>query len=174
MNLEHDNNIETKIETKFNELIAHAYRHKNIVKADKVNNLIEEFELDEDQIDDMFKQFDSNNIVILNLKDDEEPTDKLLSDIEKEETIDGENDDDHSNHSSTTASSRPAPEVKTDDPVHMYLKEIGKHPLLSKDEEVELAKKIEQGDEEARKLLLYQTLDLLLMQSDTLEEVCLS
>ena len=50
--------------------------------------------------------------------------------------------------------------VSTEDPVRMYLKEIGNVPLLSGDEEVELAKRVEQGDEEAKKALTEANLRL--------------
>ena len=51
------------------------------------------------------------------------------------------------------------PGVKINDPVRMYLKEIGRVPLLSAEEEVELAKRIEQGDEEAKRRLAEANFD---------------
>ena len=50
--------------------------------------------------------------------------------------------------------------IAVDDPVRMYLKEIGKVPLLSADEEIELAKRMEKGDEEAKKRLCEANLRL--------------
>ncbi len=154
-----------KMETRFNDMLSHALEHKKIVPVEKVNDLIEEFELGEEEIDNMIKQFDSKNIVILNVKEDDEPTDELLSDIEKEETdedstSDEDKDEEKDKDKDDKPIVQPSTVIKTDDPVHMYLKEIGKHPLLTKDEEVELAIKILQGDDAARKALTVSNLRL--------------
>ena len=61
-------------------------------------------------------------------------------------------------HSMMTFRFRPA--IKINDPVRMYLKEIGRVPLLSAEDEVELAKRIKQGDEEAKRRLAEANLRL--------------
>ena len=67
------------------------------------------------------------------------------------------------------------PGVKINDPVRMYLKEIGRVDLLSAEEEIKLAKRIEDGDEEAKRRLPKQTFVLLLvLQNVMLAEECYS
>lgn len=101
--------------------------------ADKLSN----FELDSDAMDEFFEEINENDIELINEKDASDKDEKLnLHDM-----------------------SAP-PGVKINDPVRMYLKEIGRVDLLNAQEEVELAERIEQGDDEARSRLAEANLRL--------------
>jgi RNA polymerase primary sigma factor len=105
------------------------------------------FEQDPDQIDDFFEQLADQGIEIVNDHDDQVPH--------------GEEDDHDDFHFDDDLSLPPG--IKINDPVRMYLKEIGRVPLLGADDEVELAKKIENGGaeaEEAKKRLAEANLRL--------------
>lgn len=136
-------------EEKFKELIEFANRQKGIIEVEKVNTLISELNLDNNQIDKIYEKLEAYNIVVLN-PTEEEPDDEVLLELDEDE------DDLASdvNLLSNTSSSM------SDDPVHLYLKEIGNFPLLTIADEIELAKKIEQGDENARQLLAESNLRL--------------
>jgi RNA polymerase primary sigma factor len=138
------------LEDKFHELIAFATKQKGVIEAEKVNTLISELNLDNSQIDKIYERLEAYNIVVLNAGDEEEPSEDILMELEDD------TDDAQSELEVLTSPSYSA----TDDPVHLYLKEIGNYPLLSMTDEVELAKKIMEGDENARQILAESNLRL--------------
>ncbi|MGB3102157.1 MAG: RNA polymerase sigma factor RpoD, partial [Psychrobacillus psychrotolerans] len=103
------------------------------------------FELESDQIEEFIDNLEGRNIELSRKDGDEEDLDRLMKG--KEETFD------------LNDLSVP-PGVKINDPVRMYLKEIGRVDLLKASEEIALAERIEQGDEEARKRLAEANLRL--------------
>ncbi len=113
---------------------------------DYVADKLSPFEVESDQMDEFYEHLGEQGIDITNDEDEEE--DPNLHELEKESEEFDLND-----------LSVP-PGVKINDPVRMYLKEIGRVDLLSADEEIELATRIEEGDEEAKRRLAEANLRL--------------
>lgn len=138
------------LEDKFRELIAFANRQKGIVETEKVNTLISELNLDNSQIDKIYERLEAYNIVVLSSSEEEEPSEDILLELD-EDPEDAQSEVDVLTQTSYAMS---------DDPVHLYLKEIGKYPLLTMADEVELAKRIIDGDELAKQCLAESNLRL--------------
>ena len=106
-------------------------------------------ELENTNPEEIEKVFDAFEDLNVNLKDDLEDEEPDIEDLEEVEDIKVE-EIDITNFDG----------ISTDDPVRMYLREIGKIPLLTYDEELEVAKKVIEGDEEAKKRLAESNLRL--------------
>ena len=118
----------------------------------EIGRHLESVELDKDEMEEIYDELISKGIEIVS---EESPEDFELSQIEK----DDDEETDKKKKDEDLESSLPK-NVAVDDPVRMYLKEIGKVPLLTAEEEIELAKRMEAGDEEAKKKLCESNLRL--------------
>ncbi len=136
-----------RFHAKMKELLAYAAKKKNVLEYQEIADFMAELELDENATERVYEYLEAHNVDVLRMSDigmedvEEEPDDALLLESD-DETEDLDNLD------------LTVPDgVSLEDPVRMYLKEIGKVPLLSAEEEMELAVKMEEGDEAAKKRL---------------------
>ncbi|MWC27481.1 RNA polymerase sigma factor RpoD [Paenibacillus sp. MMS18-CY102] len=140
---------EQKLELIKDQLIEHGKKRSSLTYKEIMEKL-SPFDQDPEQIDEFFEQLDDLGIEVVN-ENDESPISRDDHDRERDQENDEFNFDDDL---------ALPPGIKINDPVRMYLKEIGRVPLLSADDEVELAKRIEKGDEEAKRRLAEANLRL--------------
>ena len=130
-------------------LITVARKKKNILEYQEVNDYFADMQLNEEQFDKLLELLEQSGVDVLRITGDEDhiPDEEIL--LSEEDEVDMENID------------LSVPDgISIEDPVRMYLKEIGKVPLLSAEEEIELAQRMEDGDEDAKKRLAEANLRL--------------
>ena len=132
-----------KFREKLKSLLELGKKKRNILEYQEISDFFRDMNLDEEKMEKVLDFLEANKVDVLRISDGDDEDDDIILDDEDEvevEKID-----------------LSVPEgVSVEDPVRMYLKEIGKVPLLSADEEIELAQKMEAGSVAVEKIPLFK------------------
>ena len=144
-----------KFGEKLKQLVAHGKKNKSILELQEINDFFSDMELDAEQMEKVYEYLEANHIDVLRVSGDGDGIEELDAVDDSDIVLTDEDDVDMEKIDLSVPDG-----ISIEDPVRMYLKEIGKVPLLSADEEVELAKRMAEGDEDAKKRLAEANLRL--------------
>ena len=150
-NKNHETMTQEEFMRKIGDLIAAGKQKKGVLEESEIRAEFNTMKLTDDQYELIVRVLEKNDIDVLQVVE-EDDTDVPDDDIDMIDE-NGEEEPDLLDLSIPDS-------INIEDPVSMYLKEIGKVPLLTADEEIELAKRMEEGDEEAKKRLAEANLRL--------------
>ena len=144
-----------KFGEKLKQLVAHGKKNKSILELQEINDFFSDMEIDAEQMEKVYEYLEANHIDVLRVSGDGDGIEELDAVDDSDIVLTDEDDVDMEKIDLSVPDG-----ISIEDPVRMYLKEIGKVPLLSADEEVELAKRMAEGDEDAKKRLAEANLRL--------------
>ena len=148
-----DENTMAKFEQKVKDLLALAKKKKNVLEYQEISDFFKDQSLEVEQMEKVLDFLEASGVDVLRISGNDEEL--ILDDDADIEKMDDEEEIELDKIDLSVPEG-----VSIEDPVRMYLKEIGKVSLLTADEEIELAKRMEQGDEEAKKRLAEANLRL--------------
>ena len=137
--------MKAKFREKLAQLLELGKKKRNILEYQEISDFFKDMNLDAEQLESVLDFLEHNNVDVLRISDDDDDDDDEII-LDDEDEVEVEKID------------LSVPDgVSVEDPVRMYLKEIGKVPLLSAEEEIELAKKMEAGAVAEEKISLLKT-----------------
>ena len=132
-----------------------AKKKKNVLENREVKDYFHDTPLNDQQMEKVYQYLEAHGIDVLRISENDADVDSLLLLSDDDINLDDEEEVDMENLDLSVPEG-----ISIEDPVRMYLKEIGKVPLLSAEEEIDLAQRMERGDESAKKRLAEANLRL--------------